>query len=468
MNETTRVVRTRPVPMPVFQAGVLLVFLAGSLLVALFLSLVLYQLVFVNRVYIGVSTMSVELGGMTREQAEVAVARRADEYLAFPVTLRYGDEQWILTARQAGATLDVAATVDQAFSVGRYHNLLGDLKHQWTALRYGVQVEPIIRYDTGPANMSLTQIAQAVNRSAHDAQLLIRANLSVEAIPAQTGLTVDLDATRAVLHHQALIGSTAPVDLIVQESSPVITEVEEAQRLAKALFSGPFTLSFSPQAVDPYADDKTYQWTLPPARLADMVLITEEVRPDGVGRVWLAPNQDKWTAYLEQLSSEINRPARDARFEIDPATGELAILVPSQTGWTLDIPQALLLSAALPTRPTNHLELPVKVTLPAVPMQEAYAMGFTDVVAEATTFFKGSSEARVKNIRLATEKFHGIVVPPGAIFSFNEYLGHCRRPDSRGHWRWHLPGFDYCLPSGLLRRVRDCRALGSRVPSDLV
>jgi vancomycin resistance protein YoaR len=271
--------------------------------------------------------------------------------------------------------------------------------------------------------MTLTQIAQAVDRPARDAQLLIRANLSVEAIPAQTGLAVDLDATRAVLHHQALVGSTAPVDLIVQESSPAITEVEEARRMATALLSGPITLGFSPQTVDPYADDRAYQWTLLPATLADMLLITEEIRSDGVGRVWLAPNQDKWTGYLEQVAAELNRPVHNARFEIDSASGELVVLVPSQSGWTLDIPQALALIAALPTHPAGHLELPVKVTPPAVPMQEAHTMGFTDVVAEATTYFKGSSEARIKNIRLATEKFHGIVVPPGDTFSFNEYLG---------------------------------------------
>jgi vancomycin resistance protein YoaR len=423
MNETTPISRARPVAIPAFQAGIALVFLAGSLLVALFLSVVLYQLVFVNRVYIGVSTMGVELGGMERDQAEVAVTRRADEYLAFPVTLRYGDQSWILTARQAGATLDVPTTVDQAFLVGRYHDLPGNLGHQWTAIRHGIQVEPIIHYDTGPANMSLTQIAQAVNRPARDAQLLIHADLQVEAVPSQVGLTVDLDATRAELHQQALIGSTAAIDLVVRETQPAITEVEEAQRLAQALLSSPVTLSFSPQDKDPYADETTYEWTLSPAQLADMVLITEEVRADGVGRVWLAPNEDKWGAYLEQIAAQLNRPVHNARFEVNPATGEVTVLEPSQTGWTLNMPQALALIAALPTHPTNRLDLPVRVTLPAAPMQEANAMGFTDVVAEATTYFKGSSEARIENIRMAAEKFHGIVVPPGAIFSFNDYLG---------------------------------------------
>jgi vancomycin resistance protein YoaR len=423
MSQTTRVVRTRSMGGSVFRAGIVFVFFAGSLLVALFLSLVLYQLVFLNRVYIGVSTMGVELGGMTRAQAEVAVASRADNYLSFPVTLRYGDKLWTLNARQAGATLDVAAAVDQAFAVGRHHQLLNDLAQQWAALQYGVPIEPAIRYDTGPANMSLAQIAQAIDRPARDAQLLIHANLTLEVIPAQVGLTVDVDATRAVLHRQALEGSTAPVDLVVRETPPAVTEVEEARRLTEALLSGPMVLTFSPDEKYTQVGDGVREWELDPAQLADMVLVTEEVRADGVGRVWLTPDLDKWAAYLNQIAPQINRPVRDARFEIDPATGLLTVLQPSQEGWTLDGPQALAMVAALPTQPTHRIELPVTITPPAVPMEEAYNMGFTDVVAESTTYFKGSSEARVRNIRTAAEKFHGIVVPPGTIFSFNEYLG---------------------------------------------
>jgi len=421
MNETTRVVRARPVGVPAFQAGIVFIFFVGSLLVALFLSLVLYQIVFINRAYIGVSTVGVELGGMTQTQAKIAVADRADDYLTFPVTLRYGDKLWTLTAREAGATLDVAATVEQSLSVGRHGTLLDNLTQQWRALREGVQIEPVVRYDTGPANMSLAQIAQAVDRPMRDAQLLIHADLTVETIPAQVGLTLDVDATRQAMHRQALARSVTPVDLVVHETSPTVTDVEEARWLAEALLSGPITLSFSPE--DGGAGGEVYEWSLSPSQLAEMVLITEETRADGTGRVWLVPNQDKWTAYLNQLAAEINRPARDARFELDPNTGIITVLQPSQEGWTLDLPQALASVVALPAHPTNYIELPVAITAPSVPMEEAYNMGFTDLVAEATTYFKGSSEARVRNIRVAAENFHGVVVPPGAVFSFNEYLG---------------------------------------------
>src|SRR5512136_2742835 len=143
MNETTRVVRARPLGTPALGVGIALAFLVGGLLAALFLALVVYQLLFLNRVYLGVSAMGVDLGGMTRPQAEVAVAAQANYYLNFPVALRYGDRQWTLTARQSGAALDAAATVDEAFALGRSGQVLGDLGRQWQALRHGTSFEPV-------------------------------------------------------------------------------------------------------------------------------------------------------------------------------------------------------------------------------------------------------------------------------------------------------------------------------------
>jgi vancomycin resistance protein YoaR len=416
MSETTRAVRARPLGTPALGVGIALAFLVGGLLAALLLALMVYQLLFLNRVYLGVSAMGLDLGGMTHPQAEVAVAAQADYYLNFPVTLRYGDQQWTLTGRQAGAALDAAATVDEAFAVGHSGQVLGDLGEQWQALRHGAPVEPVIRYDTGPANMALVRIAQSVDRPVRDAQLLIHGDLSVEAVPAQAGRALDVDATREALHRQAMAGETAPVDLVVRETSPSVAEVEEARRLAQALLSGPLTVRF-------HAADATGEWQLTPAQLADMILVTEEARAAGGGRIWLALDQAKWTAYFKGLAAQIDRAPRDARLEIDPASGSLTVLQPSQPGLALDIPQALALVAALPSQPTHTLDLPITITRPAVSMEDMNQMGLTSLVAEATTYFKGSAEARVRNIVVAASKFHGVVVPPGAVFSFNDTLG---------------------------------------------
>jgi vancomycin resistance protein YoaR len=49
-------------------------------------------------------------------------------------------------------------------------------------------------------------------------------------------------------------------------------------------------------------------------------------------------------------------------------------------------------------------------------------MGIRELVATGTTYFAGSSANRVRNIEVAAEKFEGVVIPPGGLFSFNEVV----------------------------------------------
>jgi len=53
----------------------------------------------------------------------------------------------------------------------------------------------------------------------------------------------------------------------------------------------------------------------------------------------------------------------------------------------------------------------------------AAELGITENVVSHTTYFYGSSAARRRNVEVAASHFHGLVVPPGGVFSFNEWLG---------------------------------------------
>jgi len=45
------------------------------------------------------------------------------------------------------------------------------------------------------------------------------------------------------------------------------------------------------------------------------------------------------------------------------------------------------------------------------------------LVGRGTTTFRGSSAARTHNLTLAARKLDGVIVPAGAVFSFNRALG---------------------------------------------
>lgn len=397
------------------QAFVAASIVLSSLLVAIFLAIVLYQIVFLERIFAGVRALGVELGGMTRSQAFAALTASSDSYLNFPVVLRHDGKTWVASAQQAGAVVDISRVVADAYAFGRQGNLIGNILEQLGALLFGAEVHPVTRYDSGPANALLVEIARQINRPARDAELIIQPDLTVLALPAQNGLSVDIDATRYLIHQRALSRDLTPVDLVVHETSPTIIEIEPAYQIVQTLLSEPLVLSV-------ILPDRRVERIIPPPELVSMLLVQEKVL-NGTGRVVVAFDLDKWKSRLGDLADEVDRAPTDARFQVDPQSGAVSVLQPSQSGYTLDVEQSLALIAELIDRPVHHLELPVHVIPPAVRSDALNEMGFTDIVAEATTTFKGSSEARIRNIQVAASKFHGIVVPPGALFSFNEYLG---------------------------------------------
>ena len=50
-------------------------------------------------------------------------------------------------------------------------------------------------------------------------------------------------------------------------------------------------------------------------------------------------------------------------------------------------------------------------------------LGITELVHAYTSYFRGSSESRVQNIRAASAKFHGLMVAPGETFSMASAIG---------------------------------------------
>ena len=75
------------------------------------------------------------------------------------------------------------------------------------------------------------------------------------------------------------------------------------------------------------------------------------------------------------------------------------------------------------TNGSHQVNLPITLTPPTISSDDLESLGIKELVSESTSYFKGSSEGRMKNIALAASKFDGVVIPPGEIFSFNEHLG---------------------------------------------
>lgn len=137
-------------------------------------------------------------------------------------------------------------------------------------------------------------------------------------------------------------------------------------------------------------------------------------------------NQDKLETIASEIAGEIDRPSQDALFEFKE--GKVINFQVSKEGQGVDQTELrslilLVLTGGPFQNPLIALDLPVKKLIPKIATVQTNRLGIRELLGEGESFFKDSIPSRVHNIILASSYLHGIVIPPGEIFSFAEKIG---------------------------------------------
>lgn len=381
-------------------------------------ALLFYQGAFVGKIYPGVRVLGVNLGGLTIPEAQSLLEGEFANYRGQPVAFRYGDRRWELSSGELGVVVDCRATAMEAYSMGRQGSLWQQIYYQVLALARGVDILPVMNFDRGRAFAFVSQIAQEVNRPVRDGGLRIGPDLSIVEVAPQDGVEVDVEATLKQVETLIVLMQSGEIELVANRLPATVVDTSSARVEAERLLSSPLMLRFG---------DKT--WAVEPATIASWIRFGRvEVRK---GQLALTVDLDEGAiaAFLRELAGFIDREPRDARFDFDPATGVLTPIIYSQKGYRLKVEEATGLVRKALLEGQTYVDLPVEVIEPKVAVEKAPELGIRELVSKATTYFKGSSAFRVKNIKRAAAQFHGLVIPPGEVFSFNQYLGNVTAAD---------------------------------------
>ena len=389
---------------------------AGGILISLIFAILIYQVIYLDRVYPGVSVMGTDVSGMTQPEVVATLDQKLPDYLAQTVTVRDGKDTWTYTGQQLGIRVDVAILANKAYAIGREGNFLSDLRTQLKLLTTPQEVEPLLWYDTGPGNYVLQELAEKIYRLPRDAQLIIHPDARVEVIPAQWGRQMHTEATRTLIEAALFSKSQEPVEVITQEIIPGLTNVEIARQQAENLLQQ--SLTFSVETAE-----ETRRWQMEPPTLASLLDLTETVDGYGQANLAITLDPDEFTPFLEQIATAVQQEPVDAQLNFDTEKNEVVVLQPSGDGYSLDWDETYQQISHLLDNPGQPVKLALTVTPPAVSSQDIDSLGIKALVSESTSYFKGSSEGRMHNIALAASKFDRVVIPPGEIFSFNKYLG---------------------------------------------
>ncbi|MBI4732269.1 MAG: VanW family protein [Chloroflexi bacterium] len=374
------------------------------------------RIVYSGRILPGISVAGVDLSSRTPDQAVAALEERITYPESGQVVFRYGDEVWVAHPQELGLVFDVGASVEQAYRVGR-GGLFSGLAGQVNALQGGWDLAPVIVFDERVAHGYLQNLAMQIDRTVVETELSLNGT-EVLYTPGQTGRVLDVDATLEVLATQLKTFADGEVPLVIEEQVPALLDASaQAEALRQAL-SAPLTLIISDaQPGDPGP------WTLEPTLVAGMLTVGR-AQTDTGWQYEIALDTRSIEQFLEQVAPQVNRTPQNARFYFDDNTRQLVLIEPALVGRTLDIgatqdavTQGLLLGQ-------HEIPLALDSEDPEVGNDDtAQALGITELVYAETTYFRGSSAARLQNIETSAAQFHGLLVPPNATFSMGDVLG---------------------------------------------
>jgi vancomycin resistance protein YoaR len=390
-----------PVVVALAVAVVVLVLMGGFVL--------MYQVAYANRIYPGVKAFGHDLGGYSRDEARSVLQNRLDEMAQRQLTLTAAEKSWTLTARELGLRADIAPVLDSAFLIGREGNLFGRFSTQFGLWRAGRTFEqPTAAFDQALQTALLQRLAGEFDRPVVEARLSVTPDLRVELQEPRNGRSLDLDASRQRLQDALALPAANGVDLVIREIAPrnAANNFPRARDQAERILSSPITLKHGERT-----------WTLDREQLASILRFDE--RLDAVEAAYL--DRAPLAAWTETLADAVEQSPQDARFSW--SGGQIEVLRPSRDGVELDVPTTVDAVRATAYTDQRLMNLPVKVTRPAVPMEDRHNLGFKELIEQARTPYAGSVQAKQENISLAAKRLNGVVVPPGGTFSFNKELG---------------------------------------------
>ena len=342
---------------------------------------------YADRIFPGIYIDGVPVGGKTRPEALTLLLEAGSEAGGMPIRVAYGDRQWALAGTVPSTSAQLWTLTGQAFDRGRSGPLPQNLLARWRLLLSGgeIAVDPI--YDAVEIDHFVSRIIQEVNQPPRPEVLIGGLRL-----PAAPGIQVSPQTLTAQIGEA--LRETAP--------EPILLEVQP-------VWAADVSLPPAPTLPSPLLlshPDHDLQVALDPIRLNRVMSGTEDL--------------EQW---LTELRPQFFQAPRNAALWFDRPRNQLTVIADGRTGIDLDLDGTLRAVREALAQGRSEARIHLLHTPPAVTAETAFQLGINEFVGSSTTYFQGSSAARIHNIELTSQQFNGALVAPGGVFSFNDTVG---------------------------------------------
>ncbi len=404
------------------------------ILIILFVGLDLaYSKIYDQKIILGVTINSTDLGGKTREEARDLIQKTSDQLISKGLTF-YSDSRKVNISPIISSPSDPDFTyeilsfnadqmADDALRTGHQKtaNPLADfwsnLKEQAKTLIQGQTLS--IKYNLNESELVkiLKDNFTSEEVPALDAKLkiinqpdpLTKKPYRLLVQPEKFGRTLDYAKAIKELKDNISILKINPIRIRTLVSQPQISEKDVWSNLDLAentLKLAPINLAY-----------QNRKWSINRVEFANWL---EFQYQNGV--VSLNLNRNSLINYLESLAKEINIEAKDAKFEI--TDGRVTKFQTEEPGQTLDTEENYQkINHLIVDKKINQIELTVKESLPAITIKNANNLGIKEIIGVGKSNFRGSPKNRQHNIIVGVQKLNGLLIKPDEEFSLVKALG---------------------------------------------
>ncbi len=385
---------------------------------------------YANYIYPNIRVQGVNLSLHTPEMARGTLERHYARFTRNPVTLIYAEQTWQPTAANLGLHLHYDQAVQQAALIGRGGTRADNLRTAAAVWRHGYTLPLHMEVDQAAIQHYVLALAPQIEQPPRNADLqLIGATLIIT--PEQVGVQLLVDET--VQEITAALHSLKPQPVAIRTRTiyPVVRDAQIAEVAAQvqALFAAPIiaTVPSDETYLCPPVRACTWQWT--PSYFARWVGLLRTVSASGTPAFKLVVDRRAIERDLQPIAQAIYRPGELPRANWN--NGELVVFREGTLSRGLDLVQAgYAIEAALRDGgataqagaprvvylPTTHLP-------PPIVQANIAKLGITELLGVGVSSFRASAPYRITNIRAGARRMHGLLIPPGTVFSFNSAVG---------------------------------------------
>lgn len=365
-----------------------------------------------ERIYPNIAILGVNVGGLTPDEAVQALEDHFRPFKEAPIVLTFEDRSWRVSGEELGLTMSFAESVEQAYTIGRTHDMLTNMQTIVQTIQQGDEVGVTVVVDEQKTQASVARLATVIDQVARDPRLMLNGT-SMWVQAGSKGRMVLVDETVARIREVLpLLVKQQQVTVATRELLPRVDSaaVETARQRFAYLVEQPLTV---------VVGEKEYVWES--ADLARMVEYVQVAEDDGSDSYQVFFNPYQLERRIVDIAEETQTPPSYPRVAWNG--GNLLVTDPGKPGWKLNRHEGRDAIVASVDQGNRRVELNPRYVAVPVTQDNVNTLRIVDLVSEGKSDFTGSAPYRVTNIEAGLKLLNGILIPPGEEFSFNESIG---------------------------------------------